>query len=85
MPLLHIPAQAAYNPSVLWSQVAPCLEIRPPPSHHNRQRRAAARRVVPEMRRADGAADGIEGEGGRAAVLRMPELMTSGTAFPTSP
>ena len=26
VPLLRIPAQAAYNPSVLWSQVAPHLE-----------------------------------------------------------
>ena len=30
VPLLHIPAQAAYNPSVLWSQVAPYLEMAVP-------------------------------------------------------
>ena len=31
VPLLHIPPQAAYNPSVLWSQVAPHLEATVPP------------------------------------------------------
>ncbi len=30
VPLLRIPAQAAYNPSVLWSQVAPHLEVATP-------------------------------------------------------
>jgi hypothetical protein len=30
LPLLHIPAQAAYNPSVLWSQVAPFLKTAAP-------------------------------------------------------
>jgi very-short-patch-repair endonuclease len=30
LPLLHIPAQAAYNPSALWSQVAPHLEAPAP-------------------------------------------------------
>lgn len=29
LPLLRIPAQAAYNANALWSQVAPCLEATP--------------------------------------------------------
>jgi hypothetical protein len=27
LPLLRVPALAAYNPAALWSQIAPCLEL----------------------------------------------------------